>query len=131
MTELLLNGRAIDGIIALVALEAVVLFGLRAWGRGPAAVPYVGNLLSGGFLLLALRSALGGGPPAYIWLCLLASLIAHIVDLFGRWEHSVLKSISSSRPPQMRATLTLHVSKAPVRSATSADDRKRDRDGPG
>ena len=87
MSELIAGGRAIDWILGLVALEAVLLIALRAFtGRGPAPLSFLGNLLSGAFLLLALRNALAGGSLLTIWLCLIGALIAHVADLFVRWE---------------------------------------------
>jgi hypothetical protein len=113
MIGFLLTPRAIDWIIALVAVEALAILALRASGRGPAALPFAANLLSGAFLLLALRGALGAASPAMIGLCLSGALIAHIADLFSRWE-------GSAHPSQMRATLTMRASKPLVRPAPSA-----------
>jgi hypothetical protein len=87
MTEFLLDGRAIDWIIALVAVEAVALTGLRLiMRRGPASVSFVANLLSGGFLLVALRNALTGASSTILGFCLSAALAAHLVDLLARWQ---------------------------------------------
>jgi hypothetical protein len=108
MTAFVLTPRVIDGILALVAVEALAVLALRAFGRGPATLPFAANLLAGAFLLLALRAALGGGSATSIGLCLTAALIAHVADLLGRWE-------GKTRPSQMRATLTLRASQALVR----------------
>lgn len=121
MMEQLLDGRAIDWILGLVIVEGVALVALRALaGRGPATLPLLGNLLSGAFLLVALRNALAGGSPAIIGLCLIASLVAHIADLAGRWEGPASKFITSVRRPDMRATLSLRVSKTIIRPAPRA-----------
>jgi hypothetical protein len=87
MAESWLDGRVIDGIIALVAVEAVALTALKLfWRRGPASASFVANLLSGGFLLVALKNALAGGSSTILGLCLAAALVAHLVDLFARWK---------------------------------------------
>jgi hypothetical protein len=121
MMEQLLDGRAIDWILGLVIVEGAALVALRALaGRGPASLPLLGNLLSGAFLLLALRNALAGGSPATIGLCLIASLVAHIADLVGRWEGLASRVRAPARRPDMRATLSLRVSKTRIRPAPRA-----------
>ena len=121
MTELIAGGRAIDWILGLVALEAAALIALRAFtGRGPAPLSFIGNLLSGAFLLLALRNALAGGPLLVIGLCLIAALIAHLADLFARWENPAARRPSPTGPAQVRTTLSLRVSKARPRPTPRA-----------
>ena len=44
------------------------------------------NLVSGGFLLLAVRAALGGAWWGWVSLCLLAALIGHLEDLRRAWR---------------------------------------------
>jgi hypothetical protein len=69
MQEFLLGATFVDFIVALVALEAGALLIWRAvTGRGPSPLPLLSNLLSGAFLLLALRNALSGASsvPACI-----------------------------------------------------------------
>ena len=121
MSELIAGGRAIDWILGLVALEAVLLIALRAFaGRGPAPLSFLGNLLSGAFLLLALRNALSGGSLLTIWLCLIGALIAHVADLFVRWETPASTRASLLPPAPVRTTLSLRVSNARVRPAPRA-----------
>ena len=121
MSELIAGGRAIDWILGLVALEAVLLIALRAFTRrGPAPLSFLGNLLSGAFLLLALRTALAGGSLLTIWLCLIGALIAHVADLFARWETPASTRASRLHPAPVRTTLSLRVSKARVRPAPRA-----------
>jgi hypothetical protein len=110
MTGFLLGPGAIDAIIALVVVEGLAMLALRVFGRGTSVPPFAANLLSGAFLLLALRGALGGDSPATIGICLSAALIAHVADQLGRWDRS-------ARSSPMRATLTLRVSKALARGA--------------
>jgi hypothetical protein len=89
MATYLDNGRLIDGIIALVALEALLLVALRAFfDRGPASASSIANCMSGAGLLLALRAAIADAPFAVIGACLLAALIAHVADLAMRWRAS-------------------------------------------
>jgi hypothetical protein len=85
MNALFASGRIVDIVLVLTALEA---FGLLLWrhrtGRGPGARA-LPNLLAGAFILVALRIALTGGWWGWMVLCLLGSLVAHVVDLRGRW----------------------------------------------
>lgn len=89
IASLFAGGRIVDAIIILTAAEAVALLLWRRWtGSGVAARLLIPNLLSGGCLLLALRAALAGDDPRWIAACLLGSLVAHVVDLRGRWRGS-------------------------------------------
>ncbi len=82
MAAYLADGRAIDAILALVAIEAFMLLALRILtGRSPAVTGMVANLASGACLLLALRFALSGAAVATIAASLAASLVAHVTDL--------------------------------------------------
>ncbi|GJE54667.1 MULTISPECIES: hypothetical protein [Methylobacterium] len=82
MPELFASGRIVDGILVLVALEAVALLVWR-WrrGRGPSPLALIGNLASGASLMLAVRAALTGADWTVIAGFLLASLVAHLTDL--------------------------------------------------
>jgi hypothetical protein len=87
MFELFAGGRVIDLILGGVAIEAFAVVSWRlASGHGPTPTPFLANLLSGAFLLIALRNALAVAPWPWIACCLLAALAAHLVDLAGRWE---------------------------------------------
>ncbi len=87
MAALFASGRIVDVILALTLAEAV---GLVAWhrrtGRGVAPADFLGNLLSGVCLLLALRTGLAGAWWGWIALALLAALAAHMADLARRWR---------------------------------------------
>jgi hypothetical protein len=73
-------------VIALMALEALLLLWLRARRRqGPAPADLLGNLAAGLFLLLALRGALVGAAWPWIAASLTAALVAHLYDLSRRW----------------------------------------------
>ncbi len=85
MAELLLSGRLIDLILALVALEVLLLHLLRSRGAPPLAA-LLPNLLAGASLLLALRLALGQASWLWLALALATSLLAHLLDLRQRWQ---------------------------------------------
>lgn len=81
------SGRVIDAVLIAVALQAVVLVALaRRTGRGVPPASLLATLAAGGFLLLALRSALIGAWWGWTGLALLAALVAHLVDLRLRWR---------------------------------------------
>jgi hypothetical protein len=96
MTVLLLDGRAIDAIIALVAIEGFVLVAWRArTGRGLPVSAFLANLLAGAGLLLALRGAMVGASSEVISACLGVAFAAHVADMAGRW-----RSASGSSSPR-------------------------------
>jgi hypothetical protein len=89
MAASLLDGSAIDAIVALVAIECLVLVAWRVrTGGGPPIPTTVANLLAGACLLLAAREALTGASAGAIAACLAFSLVAHLADLAGRWGPS-------------------------------------------
>ena len=84
----------VDAIIALVAVEGIVLVVWRALtGGGLTVVQTLANLSSGAALLLALRMSITGGLSASVLALLSVALIAHVADLASRWE------VSSGRLP--------------------------------
>ena len=81
------SGRIVDAILVLVALEALVLLGVRArWGRGPAPGALLSNLASGAALMLALRAALTGAAWLSVAAWLAAALAAHIAEMVIRFR---------------------------------------------
>ena len=87
MVELFANGRLIDLILIVVAIEAVVL--VWAWRyarRGIAPGDLLPNLCAGAFLLLALRATLAGGGWMIACGCLAAAGLAHVIDVSRRWR---------------------------------------------
>ena len=81
------SGHIVDLILLLTLAEAAVLvLHHRSTGRGVAPGEFLGNLVSGVFLLLALRGGLVGAWWGWIALCLLAALAAHLSDLRARWR---------------------------------------------
>lgn len=100
MAEFIASGRAIDVILAMMAVEAVVLHVYRRrTGRGLAGPDILINLAAGGSLMLAVRAALTGAGAGWIAACLLASLAAHGADLSRRWRHGDdARTIGAGRP---------------------------------
>lgn len=88
------SGRIIDVILAIVVLEAILLWLLRRFtGRGLGLVEIVGLLLSGVFLILAVRAALTGAAWSVVSLLLLLSFAAHLWELSRRLaEKGVFRS---------------------------------------
>ena len=87
MAAFLLDPWIVDAIIALVAVEEIVLVVWRALtGGGLTMGETLANLSSGAALLLALRMAVTGGLSASVLALLSVALIAHIADLASRWE---------------------------------------------
>jgi hypothetical protein len=87
MGDLFMSGRIVDLILVLTLLERVFFLAYRRLtGHGVAPFELVLNLLSGVFLLLALRCALSGLWWGWIGLCLFGSLMAHSSDLWRRWQ---------------------------------------------
>jgi Na+/phosphate symporter len=89
MAAYLDNGRLIDWIVALLALEALALSAVRAlFGLGPSVTSTIANCTAGGALFLALRAAMANAPFPVIGACLLVALVAHVADLATRWRGS-------------------------------------------
>jgi hypothetical protein len=87
MSELFASGRIGDLILVLLAAEGLFLFfRWRATGRGPAPREVLPTVLSGFFLVLALRQALVGGWWGWTGLFLAAGGLAHAADLRSRWR---------------------------------------------
>ena len=74
------SGRIVDGILLLVAAEALILAWLSRRG-GPPLPSLLTNLASGAALMLALRAALVGAGWIVIAGWMLAGLVAHLADL--------------------------------------------------
>jgi len=81
MNELFASGHAIDIVMAVLALEGLVVWGLM---RRVHALP-LPSLLAGLGLLLAWRLAQGGAPWVWVALPLSAAGLAHGWDLWQRW----------------------------------------------
>lgn len=81
MSEWLTSARAIDLVLAVLAVEALLFLALV---RGRKRLDLLFSLVPGLFLLLALRSALAGAPWAVVAGLLALSLPAHLLDVGRR-----------------------------------------------
>lgn len=83
---------ALDGLLVLVAAEAVALALLHArTGRGIPPRRLWPNLAAGGLLMGGVRLALGSAAPAPaaeagLALVLAGAGIAHVLDMAARWQ---------------------------------------------
>jgi hypothetical protein len=83
----LADGSLLLAIVALIALEAVALLWLwHRRGTGLAPREYLGNLVSGGLLMMAVRAALLDQPWVLVAMWLLGALFAHVIDVLLRWR---------------------------------------------
>ena len=78
----------LDLAIGMTVIEGVVLDARarrvrRAGGTAPLVWP---DLAAGMALMFAARTALQGGAPIPMAMCMLAALAAHLVDLRARWR---------------------------------------------
>jgi hypothetical protein len=80
------SGRAIDLVLAIIAVEFAVLAWRRSRTAGPRAamIDVALWLAPGACLLMALRCALTGAAWTLVWAWLAASLPAHVADLIRR-----------------------------------------------
>ena len=84
------DGSLLLAIVALIALEAAALVWL--WyrrGTGLAPREYLGNLVSGGLLMMAVRAALLDQSWMIVAMWLLGALSAHLLDVLLRWRWPV------------------------------------------
>ena len=88
LSEWVRSGRIVDLILALVLLEALLLWAWRArLPARPQGLDLIGVLAPGVCLLMALRGALTGAVWTVIAGWLAAALLPHLFDLarrFGR-----------------------------------------------
>ena len=88
MEFLFASGRMAALILALTGIEGIALLLYRQrTGRGVAARDLLPMLLAGAGLLAAMWAALAGAAWPLIAAFLLAALLAHLVDLSGRWRN--------------------------------------------
>lgn len=87
MTDFISSAHAVDLILAIVAVEIVVItMYWHARGRGIAPAQLLPNLLAGALLLLALRLSLSGYAWPWYTACLALAGIANVADLRQRWR---------------------------------------------
>ena len=121
MADMIINAALIDWILALVALEGAAVLGWRALkGRGPQPLGFLSNLVTGAFLLIALRGAVSGASGSWIAACILAGCLAHFVDLAARWGDGRRHVAMDPAQPNIRATLSLRASPNRIRPAPPA-----------
>lgn len=85
MEQLFASGRIVDAILVLMLAEYLGLrWYLARRGRRGTLPGLEGYLLSGAFLLIALRVALTGGEWLWIAAFLLAAFVVHLIDLRRR-----------------------------------------------
>jgi hypothetical protein len=72
-------------IFTVIEAGALTLW-YRRTGRGLSPLAIGRMLLPGICLMLGLREALAGRAWPYVPLALVAALIAHVADIFGRWR---------------------------------------------
>jgi hypothetical protein len=86
MEALLAHGRVIELALAVIGVELVLVFVARGWlaARGLGPLDLLGQLLAGGFLLLAFLLVLSGADAVWILLALTASFPAHLYDVVRR-----------------------------------------------
>lgn len=81
----LADGRLVLFILGLVAVEALVwAMYWRRTRRGPAPSEWLPTLLSGAFLMLAVRAALRDEPATQVAIWLLIAGLTHLVDVATR-----------------------------------------------
>ena len=121
MADMIINAALIDWILALVALEGVAVLGWRALkGSGPQPLAFLSNLVTGAFLLVALRGAVSGASGGWIAACIFAGCLAHFVDLAARWGDGRRSLAMDPAQPNIRATLSLRASPNRIRPAPPA-----------
>lgn len=84
MRDFILSGHAVDAVLAVMAVEFVVLVGLEKARRAQRALDLWCAFMPGVLLLLALRAALVGADWPWIALALSASFPFHLADLARR-----------------------------------------------
>ncbi len=121
MADMIINAALIDWILAFVALEGAAILGWRAlMGSGPQPLAFLSNLVTGAFLLVALRGAVSGASGGWIAACMVAGCLAHFVDLAARWGDGRRTVASDPSQPNIRATLSLRANPSRIRPAPSA-----------
>jgi hypothetical protein len=86
MREFFSSGLVADVVLAFMFVEGLVLIlAYRKTGKGIAPLNLFFGLAAGACLVLALRAAMTGAAWHWIAVALLASLAAHVVDIYRRW----------------------------------------------
>ncbi len=87
MSEFIDNGRVLDVVAALLLLEGILL-GLYRYrtGRGIEPLGLYLSLGAGAGLVLAARAIENQASWTWVAAALLLALLAHVGDLFRRWN---------------------------------------------
>jgi hypothetical protein len=94
----------LDGLLAAVALEALVLLWWhRRTGGGLAPSQLLPTLLAGAGVMLAWRCSAAGAPPLWVAGAMALAGIAHAVDLGRRWRRRRLSRSASRSAAAARA----------------------------
>lgn len=89
MAEFFTSGRAIDVILIVMAVEALLLIIYRVKKKsGPTVMETLANMASGAMIMLAVKSALTGNGWQTTATFLMAAFAAHLVDLTLRLKSS-------------------------------------------
>ncbi|WP_043749538.1 hypothetical protein [Imhoffiella purpurea] len=87
MNEFFTSAHAIDVVLILIGLEAILLILLWRKGRCPLSPGLTLLILAPGTcLLLAARAALAGGSWTLVSSLFLVALVIHLTDLVQRWR---------------------------------------------
>lgn len=85
MTNFFSSGRVVDGVLAFMLIELIVLVSIRKRGKALfRPLDIIVNCGAGAALLLALRAALRGSPWQTLPVWLLVALGFHVWDLTRR-----------------------------------------------
>jgi hypothetical protein len=85
MAILFASGHIADIILGILVLEAFAFLAYRRWtGHGFRLIALLPNMLAGGCLVLALRTALVGAGWTWTAVALGAAFVAHIWDVISR-----------------------------------------------
>jgi multisubunit Na+/H+ antiporter MnhF subunit len=102
MQELFASGHMVELIVVFTMFEGLCLWAYRVTtGRGLPMREFALNMVSGLFLMLALRQALLQQPWQTIAVFLAASGIAHGADLALRWQRSARIDTNPQHQPQL------------------------------
>lgn len=83
------SGHVADLVLAVMAIEAIVIFTLMRQGRIDLPFrTYLFGVIAGGFIILALRFALTDATSVLIAMALALSFAAHIGELFLFLQHN-------------------------------------------
>ena len=89
LRELILSGRIIDVVIAVLLLELVAVSILhKTRGLGIAPYPLMVNIGAGGSLALAIKASITGAGWQWIATWLITSFVFHVLDLRTRWRRA-------------------------------------------